>query len=400
MDSTSIFLPTKYVQKSPRLETLDSLRGIAALIVVFFHCSLITQIPLWLSISPLRIIINGHASVILFFVLSGYVLSMPFLRGDSQPYFSYVIKRICRIYIPFAFSIFFALFLYNYSTPAPVGLGSNWFHNGWEETPLTIKNIINHLSMTGVDNEIWLNRVMWSLVVELRISIIFPILMYLSRFPRLFVSTAVLIYLITTSIIALHGWRLETADNLAGTFLVTIRFIPLFMAGIFCAKYHENIQKYLTKWTSLQVTMATIFVLAVFYMPTKINNPQNISSITTMITPETVDIIMKFIVDFLLGIASCAVIVLVRNFGETSALFNFRAIKWLGKISYSLYLIHLPLIFVIFRLFLGKMSFFWIFLIAVISSLVVASIFFILIEKQSIKVGKYLSGIMKKHNNA
>ena len=98
-------------KKPDRLLALDVLRGIAAFIVVLGHLFLMypealrMEIPTWLRISVLRVLVNGHASVILFFVLSGYVLSIPFLRGNAPPYFSYVAKRICRIYIPFAISI-------------------------------------------------------------------------------------------------------------------------------------------------------------------------------------------------------------------------------------------------------------------------------------------------------
>lgn len=384
-------------KKTDRFFALDGLRGIAAFIVVIGHLFLMypeaerLAMPLWIRISPLRILINGHASVILFFVLSGYVLSIPFLRGMDQPYRKYVIRRICRIYMPFAISILLAAVLYNYSTPVALGIGSDWFHKEWGESALTLSTVANHLMMTGIADEMWLNGVMWSLVVELRISIIFPILMYLSGFKRLSLVSAILIYVVTTLVIAINGWQLQTADNLAGTFLVTLRFIPFFMAGIFLAKNHEVIQKFLVKWTRLHIIIATIMVLFVFYMPTEIYNHKNISFISSIIAPENLNISMKFFVDILLGMASCALIVLVRNFGEQSALFNSMIIKWLGKISYSLYLVHLPLIFVIFRLLLGHLPFFAICLISIAASLVAASIFFIAVEKPSMRLGKRLT---------
>ncbi|MEH7247503.1 acyltransferase family protein, partial [Neobacillus niacini] len=75
---------------SNRLEELDSLRGIASLTVVIHHTLL--TLPIFLAAhqheqinstivkiftnSPLHIIWGGHEAVILFFVLSGFVLSL------------------------------------------------------------------------------------------------------------------------------------------------------------------------------------------------------------------------------------------------------------------------------------------------------------------------------------
>ena len=383
--------------KPDRLPSLDVLRGIAAFIVVLGHLfwmypePLRLEIPAWLRISILRILVNGHASVILFFVLSGYVLAIPFLRGHAPPYFSYVAKRICRIYIPFAISILLAVILYNLSMIETAGFVSEWFHEEWSKMPLTLENVINHLLMTGVDGEMWLNEVMWSLVVEMRISIIFPLLIYLSYFHRLSIFIAILSYSLATAIILIYEMRTQTADSLAGTFIITLRFVPFFMAGIFLVKFHEKIKMRLRQLNKLQFFMLIIFILSVYCMPKTIYNPNNISYLNAIVSPEMLNNILKFNTDILIGIASCIVIVLVRNYGERIAFFNYAAMRWLGTISYSLYLIHLPLIFLLFSMLIGHLSFFWICLISIAASIIVASVFFIAVEKPAIRLGKYLS---------
>ncbi|MEQ1790457.1 MAG: acyltransferase family protein, partial [Rickettsiales bacterium] len=221
-------------------------------------------------------------------------------------------------------------------------------------------------------------------------------LIFLYKFPRLFVLSASFIYLLTTSIIVFYGWQTQTADNLAGTFLVTLRFVPFFMAGIFLAKNHDVIRNYIIGWTKWQISMVIIMALFVFYMPTKIYNFDNMSALFSIITPDELNALMIFGVDFFLGVASCALIVLARNFGQNSKMLNSMIIGWLGKISYSLYLVHLPMTFLIFRLLLGKVEFVWICIITVIASVAAASLFFVIFEKQSVKVGKYLSGLTKK----
>lgn len=390
------------VTKPERIPSLDVLRGVAAFIVVIGHLFLMypeaerMQIPTWLRISVLRILVNGHASVILFFVLSGYVLSLPFLHGKTPKYLSYLTKRLCRIYIPFAISILLAGVLYTLSTPLPAEIGSDWFHRQWGGETLTAKNVLAHLAMTGVEEEMRLNGVMWSLVVELRISIIFPVLIYLCKFPRLFFVSALLTYFLTSAIMLLYKMPIQEADSFAESFLITLRFVPFFMAGILLVQYDEKIKSRIIRLNKLQIFMLIIFVLSIFCMPTEIYNHQNISYLSKVISPEMLNSSLKFSADFLLGIASCLLIILAKNYGENIRFFNHKAALWLGKVSYSLYLIHLPLVFVIFRLLLGHMPFFLICLIAVASSLLAAAIFFALIEKPAMKMGRYVSNMIGK----
>lgn len=59
--------PPPHFEKT-RIEELESVRGVAALLVVFFH------IPKWNDILYVNIINNGYLMVELFFVLSGFVM--------------------------------------------------------------------------------------------------------------------------------------------------------------------------------------------------------------------------------------------------------------------------------------------------------------------------------------
>ena len=64
---------------STRLEPLDSLRGLAALTVLSLHVLLLMPDQGgWLWRAPFY---NGHEAVLLFFVLSGFVLYLPWAKG-------------------------------------------------------------------------------------------------------------------------------------------------------------------------------------------------------------------------------------------------------------------------------------------------------------------------------
>ena len=87
----------------PRFLQLDAMRGIAAVCVVFHHWRLAFYagvLHFWLV--P---IFSGTQAVMLFFVLSGFVLSLPYLDGKRRPYWPYLIRRFWRIYVPFAAAV-------------------------------------------------------------------------------------------------------------------------------------------------------------------------------------------------------------------------------------------------------------------------------------------------------
>ena len=52
--------------------------------------------------TALGIFYAGDAAVILFFTLSGFVLALPFLSYRQPTYSDFVIRRVCRIYFPYA----------------------------------------------------------------------------------------------------------------------------------------------------------------------------------------------------------------------------------------------------------------------------------------------------------
>src|ERR1700752_5319544 len=92
---------------SSRYEEMDSLRGAAAMMVVLNHFFLASY-PTGRSEDLVRFLAdplqNGPAAVILFFLLSGFVLSIPVWREKSQSYRVFLTRRVCRIYIPYLFA--------------------------------------------------------------------------------------------------------------------------------------------------------------------------------------------------------------------------------------------------------------------------------------------------------
>ncbi|BAZ20557.1 acyltransferase 3 [Kalymmatonema gypsitolerans NIES-4073] len=100
--------------KKPHLRYLDGLRGIAALYVVLVHIepSIGEQVPALLEFFT-KTLKYGRVSVVIFIVLSGYVLMLPVVRSGyvSGGLLGYIKRRARRILPPFYAALFFCLFL-------------------------------------------------------------------------------------------------------------------------------------------------------------------------------------------------------------------------------------------------------------------------------------------------
>jgi len=154
---------------SKRIFALDAVRGIAAFVVVWYHFRLAfeTNAAPWY----LRLLFSGRQAVVLFFVMSGYVLSLPYWRGRALSYGAYLVRRGFRIYVPYAAAVLVAVcgawWLGNAQLPL-----TPWFYKTWH-SPLTFALVVRQLLM-GTGGE--LNTAFWSLRYEVEMSIVFPLL--------------------------------------------------------------------------------------------------------------------------------------------------------------------------------------------------------------------------------
>ncbi len=99
--------------KKPRLEKLESLRGFAALYVVFFHA--LPQKIYLLGINVGALFRFGPEAVIVFFVLSGFVIKYTYEKSKDKSFKYYFIRRFIRLYIPLLFIFLLAYILKCYN---------------------------------------------------------------------------------------------------------------------------------------------------------------------------------------------------------------------------------------------------------------------------------------------
>src|SRR5580658_3232655 len=189
-------MPNNAPGASARVSELDSVRGVAAFVVLLHHLwetvlpdqntfplqgfsgfghDRFEDIAFWISVTPLRLLFSGHAAVGVFFVLSGFALMKSLGGPRRQRYLPFVVRRIFRIYPPFALVILVAALACWLIRPEAIP-GRDWINEFWR-MPVTLGLVLGHLGMiatAGYFNN--LNSSMWTLVHEMRISLVFPLL--------------------------------------------------------------------------------------------------------------------------------------------------------------------------------------------------------------------------------
>lgn len=165
-------------RRRPELKALTSLRGLAAMAVVFQHFSSTAQLNAsgWIpSLVP-----HGYMAVDFFFVLSGFIMSYTYLAGfetlGMRAYGPFLWKRVARIF-PLGIVVT-AIILLLGGILSPFGLG--WlFFTVKEPGGIGALIAVNLLHLQGFLPDYSLNDPSWSVSVELGAYLLFPILIHL-----------------------------------------------------------------------------------------------------------------------------------------------------------------------------------------------------------------------------
>ncbi len=236
--------PVVVTSDRARLPALDGVRAIAALSVLVFHVGFNTGLPYdnWVG----QLVTRLDWGVCLFFVLSGYLLSGPFIRaslpGGSVRMRVYAERRALRI-----------LPLYWISLAVVV-----WLHSGTIDSPgqvartaLLIQPYTNQAAIPGFEQS-------WSIATEAVFYALlptFPFLVSLMR-PRDARSVLQRWWLLTAALVLLGigstwvAWQTLTPDPVISSTWF-LQLAPWFAGGIALAVHEESRRVGLPGWRLL-----------------------------------------------------------------------------------------------------------------------------------------------------
>jgi peptidoglycan/LPS O-acetylase OafA/YrhL len=311
------------------LAWLDQIRGGAALFVVIHHAVKNIVVtgpvgPLWSGVATLTA--PGHFAVDVFIVLSGYCLMLPLLKkGSFGSFYGFIERRFIRIALPYYAAIVVALLL------IWTVIGG---HSGtlWDQSVnVDAFSIVSHILLI---HQLWdgtgssISHPLWSVGVEFWIYLIFPFLFWaLRRFGaiRTLWVTTVLSY-------AAWGLTLITGWPNPSPWGASFYYVALFLFGMVAAQRAAG-QAPVTKLSVHPGEAALLVLLAVIALvANRMGAPLQIQSAPVG------------------AFVALALTVRARQswLNERRGLIG-RALGGAGLMGFSIYLIHAPILELVWR---------------------------------------------------
>ena len=369
-------------QKNHRFLELDSLRGLAAFAVVMAHFREATSQVSHLVFVPIAHLLGGGpAAVDLFFLLSGFVLTIPFLGKRPPTYGAYVIKRVCRVYLPYVAAILIAAALAArlYST---VPTGNHWIDQTWS-LPFSPRLLMQHLVMLGQFDNTRLNTAIWSLKIEMRVSLIFPlIVMLVQRVPA-----KVLLASCVPATIALAILR----DGLGLEFIVNTFFCALmFLVGSLLSLNYRRVQGWLETFGAPALAGFFLAGFALYQIGDQIPLPHTgwLASLGSYGTTCVITL------------GAVALLMVSTVWKSLRHVLHNPVLQWAGTRSYSIYLLHATVLFTFIRLAHGVVLPLSMFLPYVAVTFLISEIFHRTVELPTLLLGRKLSASRTKETSA
>lgn len=356
-------------ERSRRLGSLDAVRGIAALSVLFahiastnrvvFHPGSITRWPEVVTVlSPLHVIWTGPDAVTVFFVLSGFVLSYPLLtratgRWSAPTWFSYYPKRLVRLYLP-AWGAILATYLIITVTPRhTIATGSAWLNAMAIAEPLRTA-LHDGALIFGTSR---LDGPLWSLRLEVLYSLALPAVLVLTM-AKFVPDWAKVTCLIILTFVA--G---------ATTSRTWVLFLTFALGSLLAARHLRGpgTLDVLPGWAWFVLLVGSLVAINAG-PPLLLVHMQH--SLTDGAS-RTLNVL-----------GSVGVVAIAVEWRAAARALSTPVLEWLGSRSFSLYLIHFPIVLWL-AVAIGPNHLAELFLVATAASLAAAEVFCRLIERPS-----------------
>ncbi len=363
-----------------QIPVLDGARAIACLAVLFYHVNYLARVyGIWRPLHGINnlvatLVYFGDSGVILFFLLSGFLLFLPYAKAllfdSSWPSLRrFYLRRIFRI-IPGYYVALFLIALFFHS---------EFLHHGhWHDLWLFLTFRMNF----AISQQ--LNGPFWTLAVEFQFYLLLPLIAWLFS-PivrrgtvrwRMLKLTFCLFLLAAWGLLTRY-WGLSIADTPRLDFLIphpvsvrlkpyiygdTGKFFEVFAVGMLICmvyiymQYSPSAEYWRIKLRRLSPLMLTVgltilFLLSLWHFYYININPDNYTKdypVFTFLDPYIPRIVNYWkqwqAMGYAIGYGLC-LWALLHGSPKLRCPFEWPVLRWIGLISFSLYMWHVPLIF-------------------------------------------------------
>lgn len=369
------------MENNNRIEHLDSLRGLASIIVVFSHFFLAYGIDInfkAVTYSPLHFFYDGFAAVTFFFVLSGFVLTLSLYKSKIFNLNSFYLKRVFRIMPSYLFVLVISVLFYrDFIIIQTKPESTNWINAFWAK-PLDVNNFVKQMFFilpTDTANLVFQN---WTLNIEIIFSFILPFLYLILKKTNIYVFICfnlILLILFDVPIFIIHfslGIILALNKD-----LIVSQFIF----------YEKKYRILIFIITILLCTYRFTIPMYYYYIFRKFNflNNENLIWVLT-------------------GLGSFLILLYSLSFKQFSSFLSKSFFKLLGRLSYSIYLVHVIVLIYFVPKFINSLNEFEIYnkyliwILSLFFLLALTIIFsFILTKLVELPIVKYGGKFIKKY---
>jgi peptidoglycan/LPS O-acetylase OafA/YrhL len=314
------------------LKYLDGLRALAAVYVLVHH-SFLQVYPRYQSTAGNftqweDLFFFGGYAVAVFIVLSGFCLALPVVRGDGRLKHGiqgFLRGRALRILPPYFLAVVFSLLLIGLCIGDETG-------THWDVSiPVSGKSIVTHLLLIHdlVGDFASINHSFWSIAVEWRIYLLFPLLVVAWRVAGPLVTTAVVLI---ASYLAFRG--LVPLDHRA----FHVHYLGLFTLGMLSATVAYSPAPLYARLRKAPWSLLALAGLAGVVVASKVPLRNG-------------EILQVYQCDYVVGFWTTALLVYLATRPQSvlHRLLSRQPLVWVGGFAYSIYLMHAPFIQVVWQ---------------------------------------------------
>lgn len=294
-----------------RFSYLDGIRGIAALVVVARHWSMLFGTTLHYS----------YLAVDLFFMMSGFVIAHAYdgkLGSGAMSAREFVLIRISRLYPFYLLAVLFCA-LFGFAKLAAGGAPNSDYLN-WMASALLAAAYIPY-AIPGSIALFPVNGVFWSLFMELLVNIAYAWVR-----PLLNSRVVALVVAVSAGIMVLIGWQTHTLDH------GYLRTVTSLVCGAARATFGMGVGLLLYRYrTRLQPLAAMV-------------GPSG--AIVLLVLVLTAPPLLRYgaVLDLLAIFVLLPIVVAAAASSEPRPGWQARTMHALGVASYPLYLLHMPFV--------------------------------------------------------